>query len=122
MASSRPVPGVVGRGAAPGVRLGPGRPSGPPAPPRTAGGVLLLPPWRRAPLLPFGQPAVLFAVIAAAAILACAAASAPLFLSSASSAALQRLLGQQCASAGTAAVKWHDSPPVPKPPRTRAAG
>jgi putative ABC transport system permease protein len=70
--------------------------------------VLLLPPWRRAPLLPFGQPAVLLAVIAAAAILACAAASAPLFLSSASSAALQRLLGQQCASAGTAAVKRQD--------------
>src|SRR6185437_10334604 len=34
--------------------------------------------------------------------------SAPLFLSSASSAALQRLLGQQCASAGTAAVKSRD--------------
>ena len=70
--------------------------------------MLLLPPWRRAPLLPFGQPAVLLAVVAAAAILACAAASAPLFLSSASSAALQRLLGQQCASAGTAAVKRND--------------
>jgi len=82
--------------------------AGAPARPRTAGGVLLLPPWRRAPLLPFGQPAVLLAVIAAAAILACAAASAPLFLSSASSAALQRLLGQQCASAGTAAVKRND--------------
>jgi putative ABC transport system permease protein len=68
-----------------------------------------LPPWRRVPVLPFGQPAVLLAVFAAAAILACAGASAPLFLSSASSAALQRLLGQQCASAGTAAVKWHNA-------------
>jgi putative ABC transport system permease protein len=99
---SRPAPGAS---AAPAVAD-----AGAPVRPRTAGGVLLLPPWRRAPLLPFGQPAVLLAVLAAAAILACAAASAPLFLSSASSAALQRLLGQQCASAGTAAVKVRDQP------------
>ena len=120
-----PAPGVQDRLAGPEGRPDPPAPAAAPPPaadagapvrPRTAGGVLLLPPWRRAPLLPFGQPAVLLAVIAAAAILACAAASAPLFLSSASSAALQRLLGQQCASAGTAAVKWHDSPPIPRPP------
>ena len=58
-------------------------------------------------MLPFGQPAVLLAVVAAAAILACAAASAPLFLSAASSAALQRLIGAGCPSAATAAVKQH---------------
>ncbi|HEV7654859.1 MAG TPA: FtsX-like permease family protein, partial [Mycobacteriales bacterium] len=77
--------------------------------PRTGGGVWMLPPWRRAPVLPFGQPAVLLAVIAAAAILACAAASAPLFLSSASSAALQRLIGNECPSAATASVKNHST-------------
>ena len=61
--------------------------------------MLLLPPWRRAPLLPFGQPAVILAVVAATAILACAAASAALFLSSASSASLQRLIGAECPGA-----------------------
>ncbi|HST65032.1 MAG TPA: hypothetical protein VLM05_07565, partial [Mycobacteriales bacterium] len=80
-------------------------PAADPPRPRAGAGVWSLPPWRRAPVLPFGQPAVLLAVIAAAAILACAAASAPLFLSSASSAALQRLIGDQCPVAGTAAVK-----------------
>ena len=80
-------------------------PAADPPRPRTGGGVWSLPPWRRAPMLPFGQPAVLLAVIAAAAILACAAASAPLFLSSAASAALQRLSGEQCATASTAALK-----------------
>ncbi|HEY6747653.1 MAG TPA: hypothetical protein VI357_18275 [Mycobacteriales bacterium] len=82
-------------------------PAADPPRPRTGGGLWSLPPWRRAPFLPFGQPAVLLAVLAAAAILACAAASAPLFLSSASSAALQRLVGEQCPAAGTAAVKEH---------------
>jgi len=70
---------------------------GPPAPPRrTGGGILLLPPWTRAPLRSFRHPAVLLAVVAAAAILTCASSSAALFLSAASSAALQTMAGQQC--------------------------
>ena len=77
------------------------------APPRRrgAGGVWLLPPWSRAPVLPFGQPAVLLAVLAATLILGCAAASGPLFLSSASSAALQRLVADSCPDAATGAVR-----------------
>jgi len=76
--------------------------------PRAGGGGWLLPPWSRAPLLPFGQPAVLLAVLAAAAILACAGASAPLFLSSASSAALQRLVAAGCPDAATGAVRLRE--------------
>ena len=74
----------------------------PPAPPprprssaprrRSGGGTILLPPWTRAPLLPFRQPAVILAVVGAAAILACASASAALFLSSASSESLRRIV------------------------------
>ena len=72
--------------------------------------MLLLPPWRRAPLLPFGQPAVILAVVAATAILACAAASAALFLSSASSASLQRLIGAECPGAGDVELQAVDRP------------
>ena len=79
----------------------------PPARPRRAsgGGVILLPPWTRAPFLPFRQPAVILAVLGAAAILACASASAALFLSSASSESLRRILVQQCADAGFPTVR-----------------
>ncbi len=75
----------------------------------TRSGVLLLPPWRRAPLLPFGQPAVILAVVAATAILACAAASAALFLSSAASASLQRLIAAECPGAGEVEVQAIES-------------
>ncbi|MDQ3733130.1 MAG: hypothetical protein M3400_03880 [Actinomycetota bacterium] len=77
-------------------------------PPRTARGLLLLPPWIRAPVLGLRQPGAFFAVTVAAAILACAAASAALFLSSASSASLQQQIRDRCDNAaypmiGTAA-------------------
>ena len=77
-------------------------------PPRTARGLLLLPPWIRAPMLGLRQPGAFFAVAVAAAILACAAASAALFLSSASSASLQQQINDRCDNAaypliGTAA-------------------
>ena len=76
------------------------------APPRrSGGGTILLPPWTRAPFLPFRQPAVILAVLGAAAILACASASAALFLSSASSESLRRILVQQCADAGFPTVR-----------------
>ena len=65
-------------------------------PPRTARGLLLLPPWVRAPMLGLRQPGAFFAVAVAAAILACAAASAALFLSSASSASLQQQINDRC--------------------------
>ena len=65
-------------------------------PPRRRGGVLLLPPWTRAPLLSFGQPAVILAVVGAAAILACASSSAALFLSSAASESLRVQLAAEC--------------------------
>ncbi|MBA3340167.1 MAG: hypothetical protein H0T54_10570, partial [Geodermatophilaceae bacterium] len=68
-------------------------------PPRTARGLLLLPPWIRAPMLGLRQPGAFFAVAVAAAILACAAASAALFLSSASSASLQQQINDRCANA-----------------------
>ncbi|HYT10124.1 MAG TPA: FtsX-like permease family protein, partial [Mycobacteriales bacterium] len=68
-------------------------------------GIILLPPWTRAPLLPFRQPAVILAVLGAAAILACASASAALFLSSASSASLQRLVAAECPDATAATVR-----------------
>jgi putative ABC transport system permease protein len=71
--------------------------------------VLLLPPWRRAPLLPFGQPAVILAVVAASAILACASASAALFLSSASSASLQRLISAECPGAAAVELQATDT-------------
>ena len=68
-------------------------------PPRTARGLLLLPPWIRAPMLGLRQPGAFFAVAVAAAILACAAASAALFLSSASSASLQQQINDRCDNA-----------------------
>ncbi|CAN5409889.1 hypothetical protein BH24ACT9_BH24ACT9_08070 [soil metagenome] len=68
-------------------------------PPRTARGLLLLPPWIRAPMLGLRQPGAFFAVAVAAAILACAAASAALFLSSASSASLQQQINDRCPNA-----------------------
>ena len=86
----------------------------PPAPPRSSpsaprrrsgGGTILLPPWTRAPLLPFRQPAVILAVVGAAAILACASASAALFLSSASSESLRRIVAAECADAADATVR-----------------
>ncbi len=87
----------------------------PPAPPsrprssaprrRSGGGTILLPPWTRAPLLPFRQPAVILAVVGAAAILACASASAALFLSSASSESLRRIVASECADAADATVR-----------------
>lgn len=72
---------------------------------RSGGGTILLPPWTRAPLLPFRQPAVILAVVGAALILACASASAALFLSSASSESLHRILAQQCADAAHPTVR-----------------
>ncbi|MDQ4039277.1 MAG: hypothetical protein M3313_13235 [Actinomycetota bacterium] len=68
-------------------------------PPRAARGLLLLPPWLRAPMLGLRQPGAFFAVAVAAAILACAAASAALFLSSASSASLQQQINDRCDNA-----------------------
>ena len=76
-----------------------------PPKPRSGGGVFLLPPWTRAPFLPFRQPAVILAVLGAAAILACASSSAALFLSSASSESLRRLLAVQCGDAGYPTVQ-----------------
>ncbi|HST66383.1 MAG TPA: FtsX-like permease family protein [Mycobacteriales bacterium] len=73
--------------------------------PRSGGGVFLLPPWTRAPFLPFRQPAVILAVLGAAAILACASSSAALFLSSASSESLRRILAVQCADVGYPTVQ-----------------
>ncbi len=68
-----------------------------PAPPRrSTHGTLLLPPWRRAPLLLFREPSVILAVAGAAAILALASASGLLFLSSASSEALHRQYVGNC--------------------------
>ena len=87
----------------------PPRTGAPPRPrpprPRSGGGVILLPPWTRAPFLPFRQPAVILAVLGAAAILACASASAALFLSSASSESLRRILAVQCPDAGYPTVQ-----------------
>jgi putative ABC transport system permease protein len=67
--------------------------------------VIFLPPWTRAPFLPFKQPAVILAVLGAALILACASSSGVLFLSSASSESLRRLLAVQCPDAGYPAVR-----------------
>src|SRR5687767_1801374 len=53
-------------------------------------------PWRRAPLLLRGSPAVLAAVVGAGLILGAAAAATPLFLSSAGNAAQARQLGERC--------------------------
>ena len=76
------------------------------APPRRSGaGIILLPPWTRAPFLPFRQPAVLLAVLGAAAILACASSSATLFLSSASAESLRQLLAAHCGDAGFPTVR-----------------
>jgi putative ABC transport system permease protein len=77
----------------------------PPVRRRTGGGVILLPPWSRAPLLPFRQPAVILAVLGAALVLACASSSAALFLSSASSESLHRILAQHCPDAGFPTVR-----------------
>lgn len=60
---------------------------------------LLTGPWRRAPLLPWRQPAIILAMVGAAAIMGCAAASAPLFLSSAGSGSLQLQVAGQCPDA-----------------------
>jgi putative ABC transport system permease protein len=105
-------PALHGPPAAPGQAPAPAQPtqpaqpvqpqSAPPdpgtaAPPRrTRGGVILLPPWTRAPLRSFRHPAVLLAVIGAAAILTCASSSAAWFLSSASSASLQKMAAANC--------------------------
>jgi putative ABC transport system permease protein len=72
---------------------------------RTGSGTLLLPPWTRAPLLAFGEPAVIFAVLAATIILACASSSAALFLSSAASESLHRTLAADCPNAGYPAIQ-----------------
>jgi putative ABC transport system permease protein len=93
------------------------------APPRTraprrrsGGGVIFLPPWTRAPFLPFKQPAVILAVLGAALILACASSSGVLFLSSASSESLRRLLAVECPDAGyptVQGIQFAGDPPVP---------
>ncbi|HVE28748.1 MAG TPA: FtsX-like permease family protein, partial [Mycobacteriales bacterium] len=67
--------------------------------------MVLLPPWTRAPFLPFRQPAVILAVLGAAAILACASSSGLLFLSSAGAETLHRMLAAQCADAGFPTVR-----------------
>ncbi len=72
---------------------------------RSGGGVIFLPPWTRAPFLPFRQPAVILAVLGAALILACASSSGVLFLSSASSESLRRLLAVECPDAGYPTVR-----------------
>jgi putative ABC transport system permease protein len=111
----RRVGGRVGTGSAVVSRSGTAsrqradvRDSAPPGaaqpPRRTGGGTVLLPPWTRAPVRAFRQPAVLLAVVAAAAILTCASSSAALFLSSASSAALQTQAGQHCPDYGYPSV------------------
>ncbi len=66
---------------------------------------MLLPPWTRAPFLPFRQPAVILAVLGAAAILACASSSGLLFLSSAGAETLHRMLAAHCADAGFPTVR-----------------
>ena len=76
--------------------------------------MILLPPWRRAPLLPFGQPAVILAVVGAAAILACASASALLFLSSASSESLRRIVAEACPDAPGVAVTAEQVGTIPR--------
>lgn len=91
----------------------PRTPGGPAAPPRRSGrGTILLPPWTRAPLLAFRQPAVILAVVAAAAILACAVSSASLFLSSSSSEALQRIIAARCPDASYPVVSLAPRPTV----------
>jgi len=80
---------------------------------RSGGGVIFLPPWTRAPFLPFKQPAVILAVLGAALILACASSSGVLFLSSASSESLHRLLAVQCPDAGYPAVRATQVVPDP---------
>jgi hypothetical protein len=72
---------------------------------RSRAGTILLPPWTRAPFLPFRQPAVILAVLGAAAILACASSSAALFLSSASAESLSRMLAAHCPDAGYPTVR-----------------
>jgi putative ABC transport system permease protein len=74
-------------------------------PRRTRSRPLLLPPWTRAPLLAFGEPAVILAVFAATAILACASSSAALFLSSASSESMRRTLAADCYNASYPSVR-----------------
>jgi len=93
----RESPPAIGTGPAtvpPAPAEAPGVPGAPPR--RTGGGVVLLPPWTRAPLRAFRHPAVLLAVIGAAAILTCASSSAAWFLSSASSASLQKMAAANC--------------------------
>ena len=99
---------LTARPPAPPEQAGPAAGTSAPAadgpPRRSGGGILTLPPWTRAPLLPWRQPAVILAVVAAAAILACAGASAALFLSSASSESLRRIIAADCPDGAYAAV------------------
>lgn len=94
------------------------RPTRPAPPARSGGGRwIFLPPWTRAPLLAFRQPAVILAVIGAAAILACAASSAQLFLSSSSSEALRRTVAANCGDASYPTVTTI-TPDIVDPDRT----
>jgi putative ABC transport system permease protein len=105
--------GEVSTGADPGTaappRTAPGRP---PKLPRS-GSPLLLPPWTRAPLLAFGEPAVILAVLAATAILACASASAALFLSSAATESLHRTSLANCRDSSYPALKYGPLTAIP---------
>jgi putative ABC transport system permease protein len=91
---------------------------------RSGGGVIFLPPWTRAPFLPFRQPAVILAVLGAALILACASSSGVLFLSSASSESLRRLLAVECPDAGYPTVRATQvvGDPATAPPGSQRAG
>jgi putative ABC transport system permease protein len=60
------------------------------------GDMLLLAPWRRAPLLLLRRPGVALALAAAAFVATLPAAAAPLFLSSSHSAALHDQIEQEC--------------------------
>jgi putative ABC transport system permease protein len=82
-----------------------------PVRPRRAGGVLLLPPWTRAPMLGFRAPAVILAVLGAAAILACASSSGALFLSSAGAEALHRMTAADCPDATYPTIQHRTSGP-----------
>lgn len=87
--------------------------------PSRRGGVLLLPPWRRAPWLAFGTPAVIIAVLGAAAILACASSSAALFLSSASSESVRVQLAAECPDAAYPRLQQQQRPSQPPVPDAR---
>ncbi|MEN3356068.1 MAG: putative transport system permease protein, partial [Mycobacteriales bacterium] len=85
--------------------LPPGAGSVPPPRRRRRIGTLLLPPWTRAPLLALGEPAVIFAVLAATIILACASSSGALFLSSAASETLHRTIAADCPNASYPSIR-----------------